>query len=102
MADLDQWMRSQLDRHNMTQVAASVHAGVGQDTISDVLNKGYIPTCETLFRLADCFGTDRVKILQIAGLLQSADTLPGAETAGSDEHPLTSQLVEEFRKIPDE
>ena len=63
MADLAQWMRDQLGRHNMTQVAASVHAGVGQDTISDILNKGHIPTCETLFRLADFCGTDRLEIL---------------------------------------
>lgn len=35
MTDLAQWMRSQLNRHNMTQVAASVHAGVGQATGCD-------------------------------------------------------------------
>ena len=56
MTDLAQWMRTQLDRHNMTQVAA-VHAGVGQTTISDVLNKGHMPTAEVLFRLAGRFGT---------------------------------------------
>ena len=35
MADLAQWMRSQLDRHNMSQLAASYNAGVGQATVND-------------------------------------------------------------------
>ena len=102
MAVPAQWMRSQLDRHNMTQAAASVHAGMGQATISDILNKGRIPTAGVLFRLADCFVTSHREILQIPGILPYDDELPGAETAGSDEHPLTWQLVEEFRKVPDE
>jgi hypothetical protein len=53
MTDLAQWLRSQLDRHNMSQLAASYNAGVGQATVND-------------------------------------------------EHPLTWQLVEEFRKVRDE
>jgi hypothetical protein len=59
MTDLAQWLRSQRDRHNMSQLAASFNAGVGQATISGILKKGHVPRVDTLFRLADYFGADR-------------------------------------------
>ena len=64
MADLAQWMRSRLDRHDMTQAAASVDAGVGRATSGDILNKGHVPKCEILFRLAETCGIDGVAMLR--------------------------------------
>ena len=43
-----------------SQIQTSVHTGVAQGTLGEILQKDHIPQIETLFRLADHFGTDRI------------------------------------------
>ena len=72
MAELASWLQSELRRRGLTQNAAAVYAGVGQATLSDMLNKGHIPKVETLFRLADYFEIPREQVLRMAGHLPPA------------------------------
>jgi hypothetical protein len=69
--------------------------------MSDILNRDHVPKVETLFRLADSFETSRVAVLYLAGHL---DLGAAAEESASlaKEDPLVRELVEEFRKVPDE
>jgi transcriptional regulator with XRE-family HTH domain len=102
MNDLANWLRGKLQRQGLTQGEAAVYAGVGQATISDMLNKGHVPKVETLFRLADYFETPRDEVLRLAGHLPPAtgDDTP-AGIRGEDE-ALIRELVAEFRRVPDE
>ena len=99
MTDLANWLRSELARRGLTQNAASVYAGVGQATISDILNKGHVPRAETLFRLADLFGAPREQVLRLAGYLpaESADDAPTSVRDGY----LVAELLELFGQVPD-
>jgi len=99
MSKLAEWLRRELKRRGLAQNVAAVHAGVGQATISDILNKGHIPKVETLFRLADYFGTSREEVLRLAGHLP-----PAAHQAepGGEEEALIGELIAEFRQVPDE
>jgi len=100
MTELAVWLRRELGRRRLTQNAASVYAGVGQATISDVLNKGHVPRIETLCRLADFFDTPREQVLRLAGYLPP---LLDAEVAPEDEDDyLVPELVALFRRVPDE
>jgi transcriptional regulator with XRE-family HTH domain len=88
-----------LDERNLTQSQAAVYAGVGQATLSDIINKGHVPKVETLFRLADFFGVSRERVLRLAG------HLPPAGSHATDEEQddaLVRALLAEFRKVPDE
>ena len=67
MSELAAWLRAELNRRGLTQNVVAVYAGVGQATISDILNKGHVPKVETLFRLADYFETPRDAVLRLAG-----------------------------------
>lgn len=101
MNDLATWLRGELQRHGLTQGQAAVYAGVGQATISDMLNKGHMPKVETLFRLADYFETPRDEVLRLAGHLPpvTGDTQAGI---GRKDAALVRELVAEFRRVPDE
>jgi transcriptional regulator with XRE-family HTH domain len=101
MNDLANWLRGELQRHGLTQGQAAVYAGIGQATISDMLNKGHVPKVETLFRLADYFEMPRDELLRLAGHLPPATGDTSAGTSREDE-ALIRELVAEFRRVPDE
>ena len=116
MTELATWLRAQMKSRGYNQIQTSVHTGVAQGTLSEILQRDHIPQIETLFRLADHFGTDRVEILFISGHLQTADQLQAeqrlgrqhaqpvlSEAEGPDHRDyLVNELVQEFRKVPDE
>lgn len=105
MTKLGEWLRLELQERDLTQSQVAVYAGVGQATISGILNKEHIPKVETLFRLADLLGTPREDVLRLAGHLppgSSGDAVePNVEDAGQ-EQVLIQALVREFRQVPDE
>jgi transcriptional regulator with XRE-family HTH domain len=101
MNDLANWLRGELQRHGLTQGQAAVYAGIGQATISDMLNKGHVPKVETLFRLADYFEMPRDEVLRLAGHLPPATGDTSAGTSREDE-ALIRELLAEFRRVPDE
>ena len=91
MSDLGKWLREQIERRGLTQNAAAVYSGVGPATISDIINKNHIPRVDTLFQLADYFGTPREAVLRLAG------HLPAATGDGND--PELDALVLEIQAI---
>lgn len=100
---LARWLRRELQRRELTQAAASVYAGVGSATLSEILNKGHIPKVETLFRLADFFGTPREQVLRVAGHLPPRPTSsPEVTDVPAGDEALIQELLEEFRRVPDE
>ncbi len=100
MANLQGWLRTELEERGLTQAQLAVYSGVGQATISDMLRKGHIPKAETLCRLADYFHVSRERVLRLAGHLPPA---AGADAeAAEEEDPLVEALVAEFRHVPDE
>jgi transcriptional regulator with XRE-family HTH domain len=103
MTNLSKWLRGELQRRGLTQAAAAVYAGVAQATISGILIKGHVPKVETLFRLADFFGTPREEVVRIAGHLPplSKHNLPALEMGERDGY-LIEDLLEEFLKLPQE
>ena len=91
------------EAHWSGQIQTAVHTGVAMGTLSEILQKDHIPRIETLFRLADHFGTDRIERLFIVGHLQTADQLPRGQHAQPDKRDyLLDELVAEFQKVPDE
>jgi transcriptional regulator with XRE-family HTH domain len=103
MSKLAVWLQAELQRRTLTQAQAAVYAGVGQATISDMMNKGHVPKVETLFRLADYFGTSRETVLRLAGHLPPVPTEAEVLAAAGDaEEALVQELVAEFRRVPDE
>lgn len=103
MSKLGEWLRMELQERDLTQSQVAVYAGVGQATISGILNKEHIPKVETLFRLADLLGTPREEVLRLAGHLppgSSSDTVE-VEDVGQNE-VLIQALIREFRQVPDE
>ena len=100
MTNLADWLRSESARRGLTQNAVSLYAGVGQATISDMLNKGHIPRAETLFRLSDFFDAPRERVLRLAGYLPP-DVDDEVHSGTSDDY-LVPELVDLFRKVPDE
>ena len=102
-SSLAAWLQSQLRERHVTIETVAATAHVGEATISDILHKGHIPKIETLFRLADYFGTSHLDILFISGHLQRGDQLPGAPKPGQpppDESNMEWQLIQEFRRVP--
>jgi transcriptional regulator with XRE-family HTH domain len=73
MSDLGDWLKQKMDERGLTYNATAVYAGVGQATISDIINKGHVPRVDTLFVLADYFRTPRETVLRLAGILEPAD-----------------------------
>lgn len=97
---LGRWLRRELRQRDITQNEAAVHAGLGVATVNEVLTKGHVPKIETLFRLADFFGTPRLEILRLAGHLPpGGDQAETGHLAGND---LIPELLAEFRRVPDE
>ena len=104
-SSLAAWLHSQLRERHVTAETVAADARVGEATISGILHKGHSPKIETLFRLADYFGTSHLDILFISGHLQWGDQLPGAPMPGqphSDESNMEWQLIQEFRRVPAE
>ncbi len=100
---LGRWLRRELQRRELTQHAAAVYAGVASATLSEILNKGYVPKVETLFRLADYFETPRLEVLRLAGHLPPASLPEGAGSSlGGADAVLVRELLDEFRRVPDE
>jgi transcriptional regulator with XRE-family HTH domain len=95
MTALAQWLRREIDLRGESQQVASVHSGVSQATVSDILNRGHVPRLETMFRLADYFGTPREFVLRLAA------QIPMAEEADKSDL-LVEELLFEFRMVPDE
>lgn len=103
MTELAEWLQYQMQTRDLTQAQLAVSAGVAEGTISDILRKGHIPPVETLFRLADYFDTNRVEMLILAGYLQPADQYEHPEHPQPDrDEQLNEQLMEAFRRVPDE
>jgi transcriptional regulator with XRE-family HTH domain len=129
MTELATWLQAEMERRGLTQAQVAVYAEVGQATVSGILRKSHVPRLETLFRLADYFGLDRVEILRLAGHLRRADELtpvplglsrergadeqtpvplglsrerpaPQAPPAAGEE-ALTQALLEEWHSLPD-
>jgi transcriptional regulator with XRE-family HTH domain len=102
MGELNAWLRGELRERRLTQTEVAVYAGVGQATISDILNKDHVPKVETLFRLADYFNVSRERVLRLAGHLPpTADAEPPAAHSQEND-PLVRELLAEFRRVPDE
>ena len=97
MATLATWLQEQLARHNLTQQAAAVHAGISGATLSEILHRGHIPRMDILFRLADYFQTPREDVLRLAARMSGAGPEPDP---GTDDY-LIEELLYEFRKVPD-
>ena len=103
MKNLSRWLRREIERRGLTQNAAAVHAGVAQGTLSAILARGHVPKVETLLRLADYFETPREEVLRLAGHLPPRPADPAAmETSPAAQDHLVRELLEEFRKVPDE
>ena len=103
MKNLSRWLRREIERRGLTQNAAAVHAGVAQGTLSAMLARGHVPKAETLLRLADYFETPREEVLRLAGHLPGRRADPGAsEASAAVQDHLVRELLEEFRKVPDE
>jgi transcriptional regulator with XRE-family HTH domain len=105
MTKLGEWLRLELQERHLTQSQVAVYAGVGQATISGILNKEHIPKVETLFRLADLLGTPREEVLRLAGHLPAAASGEAGSAGGEDaseEQIMIQALVREFRQVPDE
>ena len=97
-SSLSDWLQEQLIRRDLSAQAAAAGAGVGMATISDILNKDLVPRIETLLRLADFFAVPRQLVLRIAAGLPSETPAAGAQ----DDDALIDELLEAFRRIPDE
>ena len=69
MSELGNWLKKKMDERGLTYNATAVYAGIGQATISDIINKGHVPRVDTLFTLADFFNTPREEVLRRAGIL---------------------------------
>ena len=103
MTELAEWLQHQVQSRDLTQAQLSVSAGIAEGTISDILRKDHIPPVETLFRLADYFDTDRVEVLILSGYLGPADQSEHPEHPHPDrDEDLDEQLMEAFRRVPDE
>jgi transcriptional regulator with XRE-family HTH domain len=96
---LGRWLEAELERRDLSQIAAAGQARVGVGTLGDIIRRGHVPKVETLLRLADFFGTPREKVLRLAAGLP-----PGRKDPGDDEEDeaLVQELLEEFRQVPDE
>jgi transcriptional regulator with XRE-family HTH domain len=106
MSELGRWLRQQLKERDLTQSEAAVYSGVGQATLSDIINKGHVPKVETLFRLADYFDTSREHVLRAAGHLPPPGIAQGDaeldDVAWMQSNDLVRSLLREFRRLPDE
>ena len=98
MTELGRWLREQLKERDLTQSETAVYAGVGQATLSDIINKGHVPKVETLFRLADFFDTPRLDVVRMAAGEELAET----EVAGREADAMVRKLVREFERLPAE
>lgn len=103
MTNLGEWLQAEMRRNELTLSATAVYAGVGMATISDILNKGHVPKVETLFRLADYFGTSREEVLRLVGHLPPRpDRWALQAGVPAEDEALIRELIEEFRQVPDE
>ena len=97
METLAEWLREQIHARGMTQKAVSAVAGVSAPTLTEILRYGHVPRLELLFRLADFFETPREYVLRLAARME----IEGSEPVEDTDY-LKSELLEEFRKVPDE
>ena len=97
MNALGKWLQDELEARDLTLQAASTYSGVGIGTMSDIIRKGHTPRLETLFRLADYFGTSRERVLRLAARMP-----PQPAGRGEEEDFLVAELLDEFRQVPDE
>jgi transcriptional regulator with XRE-family HTH domain len=97
MKTLADWLREQIHARGMTQKALAAYAGVSAPTLTEILRYGHVPRLELLFRLADYFDTPREYVLRLAARMEIEDSQPVGET-----EYLRHELLEEFRKVPDE
>jgi transcriptional regulator with XRE-family HTH domain len=95
MTELARWLEAAMAARGLSQAQTAVYAGVGQATISSILQKRHIPRLETLWRLADYFAIPRAEMLCLAGHLPSQP-----EATAADANPLEQELCEQFRALP--
>jgi transcriptional regulator with XRE-family HTH domain len=96
---LGRWLEAELESRNLTQLTAAGQARIGVGTLGDIIRRGHVPKIETLIRLADFFNTPREKVLRLAAGLPPGRKDPGEDL---DDEALVQELLEEFRKVPDE
>ena len=97
MTTLAEWLRTQLQERQLTQQQAAVYIGISGATISDILNQAHLPRLEILFRLADFFQTPREYLVRLVASMPIDDSQP------TDDHDyLVEELLDEFRKLPDD
>lgn len=95
MSDLGNWLKQKMDERGLTYNATAVYAGIGQATISDIINKGHVPRVDTLFVLADYFHTPRETVLRLAGILDP----PSTNRIDPDLRAKADELIEIWREL---
>ena len=98
---LGTWLEAQLERRQLSQMNAAAEMKIGVSTINDILRRGHIPRVRTLLRLADYFDTPREQVLRLAAGLPAEPGLAEPD-AGPEQMVLLQQLLQEFRRLPDE
>jgi transcriptional regulator with XRE-family HTH domain len=99
MKTLAAWLQEQLEARDLTQQTAAIHAGISPSTLSEIISGGHIPKIETLFRLADYLETPRETLVRLAARMPIPDSDPVDE---DDSEYLIPELLEAFRKLPDD
>ena len=99
MTQLSRWLRAQMASRSLSQLETALQAHVGVGTVSDILREGHVPKIDTLFRLADFFGTPRAELLLLAAGL-APESAHFADPRQEDF--MIEALLEEFRRLPDE
>lgn len=96
---LGRWLQGELEKRKLNQLRAAAAIGIGTGTLNDIIRRGHVPKIPTLFRIADYFDTPREKVLRLAANLPPQ----GVKGDGDPERDyLIYELVEAYRKIPDE
>lgn len=97
MTALGHWLQEELRARDLSLQSASTYSGVSIATISDIIRKNHVPRLETLFRLADYFDTPREQVVRLAAQMPLEPDRPS-----EDDDYMVAELLEEFRRVPDE
>ena len=79
---LCEFLRGECLRRGLSLRSLSINSGLSPATVSNVLNREYQPTLDTLIKLADYLEVRREYLWQLAGLIE--DTGDGLGGGGSD------------------
>ncbi len=70
---LANWLRTQMRQHDITHNELARRSGVPGATITRIVRSGHVPRPATLHTLADFFGVERNKVLELAGVVRLPD-----------------------------